>query len=63
MLDARNIRHTRHSCWISNLVFIQKNNGDIRLCVDFRNLNQESIKYNYLLPNMEHLLQWLLVPL
>jgi hypothetical protein len=30
---------------------------DIRLCVDFRNLNQLSLKDNYPLPNMEHLLQ------
>ena len=40
-----------------NLVVVQKNNGDIRLCVDFRNLNHVSLKDNYPLPNMEHILQ------
>jgi hypothetical protein len=39
------------------LVVVRKKNGDIRLCVDFRNLNQLSLKDNYPLPNMEHLLQ------
>jgi hypothetical protein len=42
---------------MSNLVVVRKKNGDIRLCVDFRNLNQLSLKDNYPLPNMEHLLQ------
>jgi len=34
-----------------------KKNSEIRLCVDFRNLNAISEKVNYPLPNMEHLLQ------
>ena len=38
-------------------MLVRKNNGEIRLCVDFRNLNKCSKKYNYPLPNMEHLLQ------
>jgi hypothetical protein len=36
---------------------LRKKNADIRLCVNFRNLNQLSLKDNYPLPNMEHLLQ------
>jgi len=39
------------------LVPIRKNNGEIKLCVDFRNLNRSSKKDNYLLPKMEHILQ------
>jgi hypothetical protein len=31
--------------------------GEIQLCIDFRDLNKESIKDNYPLPNMELLLQ------
>ena len=42
---------------MSNLVPIKKKNGDIRLCVDFRNLNLSSLKDNYGLPNMEAMLQ------
>ena len=36
---------------------VRKKNGEIRLCVDFRNLNKYSKKDNYPLPKMEHLLQ------
>ena len=35
----------------------RKENGDIRLCVDFRNLNIASLKDNYGLPNMDNMLQ------
>ena len=34
-----------------------KNNGEIKLCVDFINLNRCSRKDNYSLPKMEHILQ------
>ena len=36
---------------------VRKKTGEIRMCVDFRDLNKTSIKYNYPLPNMEFLLQ------
>ena len=36
---------------------VRKKSGEIRLCVDFKNLNKFSKKDNYPLPKMEHLLQ------
>ena len=36
---------------------VRKNSGEIRLCVDFRNLNKDSDKYNYPVPPMEQILQ------
>ena len=39
------------------MVSVRKKNGEIRLCVDFRNLNRSSKKDNYPLPKMEHILQ------
>jgi hypothetical protein len=57
MVDASIIAPLRYSSWMSNLLVAQKKNGDIRLCVDFHNLNQLSLKDNYPLPNMEHFLQ------
>ena len=36
---------------------VRKKNGEIRLCVDFRNLNKYSKRDNYPLPKMEDLLQ------
>jgi hypothetical protein len=47
----------RHSEWLSNPIIVRKKSGEIHLCVDFRDLNKESIKDNYPLPNMEMLLQ------
>ena len=55
--DAGIIKPIRHSSWVSNLVLVRKKNGDIRLCVDFRNFNISSLKDNYCLPNMEAMLQ------
>ena len=55
--DVGIIKPIRHSSWVSNLVSVRKKNGDIRLCVDFRNLNISSLKDNYGLPNMEAMLQ------
>ena len=46
----------RHSTWVANLVPVRKN-GEIRLCVDFRNLNRASEKDNYPLPSLDEVLQ------
>ena len=57
LLDARIIFKVRRSEWVSNLVPVRKKSGEIRLCVDFRNLNRASDKDNYPVPPMEQLLQ------
>jgi hypothetical protein len=43
----------QHSTWVSNLVPVRDKYGEIRLRVDFRNLNQASDKDNYHVPPME----------
>ena len=53
LLDARIIFKVRHSEWVSNLVLVRKKSREIRLCVDFRNLNCASDKDNYPVPPME----------
>jgi len=53
LLDAKIIVPLRYSEWIANLVRIRKKNGEIRLCVDFRNLNNLSLKDNFPLPKMD----------
>ena len=57
LLDAKIIFKVRHLEWVSNLVPVRKNLGEIRLCVDFRNLNCASDKDNYPVPPMEQILQ------
>ena len=36
---------------------MRKKTGEISLCIDFRNLNRASLKDNYPLPKIEHILQ------
>ena len=57
MYEAGIIVHVRFSDWVSNLVAVRKKTGEIRLCIYFRNLNRASLKDNYPLPKMEHILQ------
>jgi hypothetical protein len=57
LLDACIIIPLRYSEWIVNLVSVRKKNGEMRLCIDFKNLNKCSRKDNYPLPKMEHILQ------
>ena len=57
LLDAKIIFIPRHSEWVSNLVPVRKNSGEIRLYVDFRNLNHASDKDNYPVPPMEQIPQ------
>ena len=57
LLDAKIIVPLRYSSWVANLVPVRKKNGEIILCVDFRNLNRSSLKDNYPLPKIEQILQ------
>jgi len=57
LLATKIIVPLRYSKWVDNLVVVRKKSGEIRLCVDFRNLSKCFKKDNYPLPKMEHLLQ------
>jgi ribonuclease HI len=57
ILYAKIIIPLRYSEWVANLVPVRKSNVEIKLCVDFWNLNRSSKKDNYPLPKMEHILQ------
>jgi hypothetical protein len=57
ILDAQIIVPLRYYEWVAKLVPVRNKSGEIRLCVDFINLNRSSKKENYPLPKMEHILQ------
>ena len=57
MLKVRIIYPIHHSTWIENIVPVRKKNNEIRICVHFGNLNQTSLKDNYTLPTIDHVLQ------
>lgn len=56
LLKAKIIFPVRHSIWVSNLIPIRNKNGDIDICIDFRNLNKTNEKDNFSLPTMEQIL-------
>lgn len=57
LFESKIIVSLRFSRWLANLVPIRNKSREIRLCVDFRNLNKVSLKDNYPLPKMDHILQ------
>ena len=57
LLAAKIIFLVRHTTWVANLVPFKKKSSDIRICIDFRNLNQASLNDNYPVPTMEQILQ------
>ena len=57
LFEAKIIVALRFSCLVENMVPIRKKNGEIRICIDFRNLNRFSLKDHYPLPKMDHIMQ------
>ena len=43
------------SPWSSEMVFVRKKNGDLRLCTDWRKLNNRTIKDSFPLPRIEEI--------
>ena len=54
---ANIIFYLRHLKWLANIVPVRKKNGEIRIYIDFKNLNWVSLKNNYPFPKMYHILQ------
>ncbi|KAK7882794.1 hypothetical protein WMY93_028968 [Mugilogobius chulae] len=52
LLEAGVIRESE-SPFASPIVVVRKKNGDIRLCIDYRKLNLQTVKDAYALPNLE----------
>jgi len=47
LLKRKFIRTARYVEWLSNIVFVIKKNGTLRVCIDFRNLNNATPKDEY----------------
>uniref|UniRef100_A0A672QH40 ribonuclease H n=1 Tax=Sinocyclocheilus grahami TaxID=75366 RepID=A0A672QH40_SINGR len=52
LLEAGIIRESE-SPFASPIVVVRKRNGDVRLCIDYRKLNLQTVKDAYALPNLE----------
>jgi len=57
LLQVKIIVPLRYYEWVANLVPARKKNGEIRLCIDFWNLNRAPLKDKYPLHKMDHILQ------
>ena len=55
LLSSGMIRKSR-SPWSSNVVLCRKKDGKLRMCVDYRQLNQRTVKDNYALPRKDEML-------
>ncbi|KAH9295073.1 hypothetical protein KI387_038661, partial [Taxus chinensis] len=57
LIEAKIIFPIKYSTWVENMVPVRKKNGEIQICMDFRDLNKASLKDHYPLPSMEQILQ------
>ena len=56
LLVATFIKPIQHPTWQSNIVPVKKKNGQIRACVDYRDVNKACPKDDFPLPNMDVLI-------
>lgn len=55
-IESNIIFPSKNSSWVANRVPIRKKSGEIRLCLNFRDLNKASLKDRHPLPSMEKLI-------
>nr|XP_023885550.1 uncharacterized protein LOC111997666 [Quercus suber] len=53
LIEASFIREVQYPEWIANIIPVKKKNGQIRVCVDFRDLNNACSKDDFPLPITE----------
>ena len=47
---------SHYPIWLSNPVPVPKKSGEVRVCIDYRDLNKASLKDDFPLPNIHILL-------
>jgi transposase InsO family protein len=58
-LLASSVIRKSHSPWASNVVLARRKDGRLRMCIDFRQLNNITIKDSYALPRVDEILDCL----
>ena len=51
--NAGFLRVVNYPKWLVNVVSIPKNDGNVKMCVDFRDLNKTNPKDNFPLPHID----------
>jgi hypothetical protein len=54
-LEQKGYIRPRSSSWGAPVLFVKKKVGSMRLCVDYRTLNEVTVKNKYLLPRINDL--------
>jgi len=54
-LQSKGYIHSSSSPWGASVIFVEKKDGTQRMCVDYRSLNEVTIKNKYPLPRIEDL--------
>jgi len=50
LIKANFIHEVQYLTWLANIVPVRKKNGQLRICVDFRDLNNACLKDDFPLP-------------
>ena len=56
LLHAGSIYRVPLTDWVSNIVPVMKKQGTIRVCVNYRDVNQACPKYNYPTPFIDQII-------
>ena len=55
-LEAKVIEVSQYPSWLSNIILVHKKDGEVQICVDYRDLNKASPKDDFPFPNIHILL-------
>ena len=53
--DDRFLEVAKYPKWMANIVPVPKKDGNVRMCIDYRDLNRASPKDNFSLPHIDTL--------
>ena len=53
--DVGFLKVAKYPEWVANIVPVPKKDGNVQMCLDYRNLNRVSPKDNFLLPHIDTL--------
>ena len=57
LLEAEFIYEIEHTDWVSPIVIVPKKNGKLRVCVNLKKVNAATIRDNYPLPIIDHVIE------
>ena len=57
LLDDEFIYGIEHTEWVSPIVVVPKKNGKLQVCVNLKQVNAATVRDNYPLPIMDHVLE------